>query len=215
MIYFISNLFTAQIISLVWAIALPAVGTSLYFHTKHPLSNCKSTSPIDSDLEVSVKTQMNAKNESIESNAYSCRKTLTKRDRSRHAVGLLWHHFIESYSDPVIVQWSLWWALAMCGFTQVQMYIQFLWQLINPDHANVWNGAVEATLTLFGVAGAFAASYINSKRFEAWNLWVLTVCSATLGGVLLWGTLTDSVWISYVAYVIFGMLTHFMVTLAR
>lgn len=115
----------------------------------------------------------------------------------------------------MVVQWSIWWALAQCGFTQVQMYIQFLWQIINPDHQNVYNGAVEATLTLLGVFGAFAAGYIDSKRLDGWALWLLTVCSATLGGVLLWGTLTDSVWISYVAYVIFGMLTHFMVTLAR
>lgn len=127
---------------------------------------------------------------------------------------LLWQHFYESYSDPVIVQWSLWWALAMCGFTQVQMYIQFLWQTINPDHENVYNGAVEAVLTLLGALGAIGAGYITSRRFAAMNLWVLTVCSAVQGGFLLWSTLADTVWTSYVAYVIFGMLTHFMVTTA-
>lgn len=94
------------------------------------------------------------------------------------------------------------------------MYIQFLWQTINPDHQNVYNGAVEAVLTLLGALGAVGAGYITSKRFEAMNLWVLTVCSAIQGGVLLWSTLTDSVWTSYVAYVIFGMMTHFMVTTA-
>lgn len=210
----------AQIISLVWAIALPAVGTSLYFHASNSTSNRKSTSlEPDSDLERSVKGQqsigMNDNGDAIDQNGYSSIKHVSMGDQTRRAVSLLWHHFIESYSDPVVVLWSLWWALALCGFTQVQMYMQLLWRVINPDHENVWNGAVEATLTLLGVAGAFAAGFINNKRFEAWNRWVLTVCSATLGGVLLWGTLTDSVWISYVAYVIFGMLMHFMVTLAR
>lgn len=95
------------------------------------------------------------------------------------------------------------------------MYSQFLWVTINPDHQNVYNGAVEAILTLLGVAGAFAAGLIDSQRYERWNLWVLTFCSTLMGGVLLWGTLTESIWVSYVAYIIFGMLFHFMVTVAR
>lgn len=95
------------------------------------------------------------------------------------------------------------------------MYSQFLWVTINPDHENVYNGGVEAILTLLGVAGAFAAGLIDSKRYERWNLWVLTLCSLLMGGVLLWGTWTDSIWVSYVAYIVFGMLMHFMVTVAR
>lgn len=218
-----------------WAIALPAVGTSLYFHSVAIKGTTLSPAALDavptsdaSDVEGNgtkpahddgTKSNGNHHHDPqvAQGDARSPKTAvrLSKREQGRQAVGLLWHHFCESYSDPVVVQWSLWWALAMCGFTQVQMYIQFLWQLINPDHQNVWNGAVEATLTLLGAAGAVAAGYIESKRFEQLNLWVLTVCSASLGGLLLWSTLTDSVWVSYVGYVIFGMLTHFMVTLAR
>lgn len=95
------------------------------------------------------------------------------------------------------------------------MYSQYLWVTINPEHQNVYNGAVEAVLTLLGAAGAFAAGFIDSKRYERWNLWVLTVCSTLLGGVLLWGTWGNSIWIAYASYIIFGMLTHFMVTVAR
>lgn len=201
----------AQIISLLWAIVLPSVGNSLYFNANPTASSKHSAVVPDSDVESTPKIRK-----------YNGEVAVTKtpgrvnrREQWKNALRLLYGHFIESYSDPVVVQWSLWWALAMCGFTQVQMYSQFLWQTINPDHANVFNGAVEAMLTLLSVAGAFAAGFIKSKRFEAYNVWVLTVCSALQGGVLLWGTLTDSVWIAYIGYVIFGVLTHFMVTLAR
>lgn len=95
------------------------------------------------------------------------------------------------------------------------MYIQFLWQQINPNHENVYNGAVEATLTLLSVGGAFAAGYINSTRFDRWDLWILASCSALEGVLLLLGALTESVWVSYVTYVIFGMLYNFMITVAR
>lgn len=95
------------------------------------------------------------------------------------------------------------------------MYIQFLWQQINPNHENIYNGAVEASLTLLGVGGAFAAGYINSKKFDRLDLWILASCSAIEGGLLLWGALTDSVWVSYITYVIFGMFYYFMITVAR
>lgn len=188
---------------MVWAIALPAVGMSLYFYadTENPkemlhITASAAVPAVDSDkdlVESKKKSQFSAK----------------------RAVRLLLTHFKESYSDMVVVQWSLWWALAACGFTQVQMYIQFLWQQINPDHQNVWNGAVEASLTLLGVFGAFAAGYMNSKRFDRLDLWMLTVCSALEGLLLLASALTDSVWVSYVTYVLFGMLFHFMITVAR
>lgn len=93
--------------------------------------------------------------------------------------------------------------------------MQFLWQQINPNHANIYNGAVEALLTILGALGAFAAGYFDSKKFNRWNLWILTLCSAIEGCALIWGALTDSVWISYVAYVIFGTIYHFMITVAR
>lgn len=93
--------------------------------------------------------------------------------------------------------------------------MQFLWQDIDPDRDTIYNGAVEAGLTLLGSGAAFAAGYINIERFDRWSVWVLSLCSAAMGGVLLWGTLTAFVWSSYVAYMLVGMATHFMVTVAR
>lgn len=94
--------------SVVWALVLPAVGSSLYFHAKpsDKPPDTEQQQQLSEEAEIKIyQTQRSEKNNSTFS---------TKR-----AVGLLWNHFRESYSDLVVVQWSLWWALAMCGFTQV------------------------------------------------------------------------------------------------
>lgn len=93
--------------------------------------------------------------------------------------------------------------------------MQFLWQAINPNVDQIFNGAVEAALTLFGALGAFAAGFINNGRFDRWSFFILSLVSIFMGGILLGGTLTSDVWVSYVSYVLFGTATHFMITIAR
>ena len=90
----------AQIISLFWAIALPAVSTSLYFHPK-----------VQQDVQVYDPEQ--TEKDKKESDA------VEPKCSGKTAASLLWTHFKNSYSDSTVVLWSLWWALAMCGFVQV------------------------------------------------------------------------------------------------
>lgn len=103
----------AQVISIFWAFALPAVGTSLYFYSKPTtdtsLNGVTTTTTIDSSNEL----KLDFINDQIKSTDDQP-KFSTKR-----AALLLWTHFKESYSNSVVVQWSLWWALAACGFSQV------------------------------------------------------------------------------------------------
>lgn len=47
---------------------------------------------------------------------FSCSKAFT----------LLWTHFTTSYSNHVVIIWSIWWALAMAGFLQVLYYITYI-----------------------------------------------------------------------------------------
>jgi thiamine transporter 2/3 len=57
-----------------------------------------------------------------------------------------------AYGDKTVVKWSLWWALATCGFYQVIFYTQLLWEdIIAISGQNLFNGAVEATYTILGV----------------------------------------------------------------
>lgn len=80
---------------------------------------------------------------------------------------------------------------------------------------NLFNGAVEAALTLLGAIGAFAAGLLDSKRFNRFDIWILTALTTCEGVLLLWGARTQSLYVSYVVYVLFGMIYHFMITVAR
>ncbi|XP_055708650.1 folate-like transporter 3 [Phlebotomus papatasi] len=131
----------------------------------------------------------------------------------QRATVLLWKHFVAGYSNRTVFQWSLWWALAMCGFLQVQTYIQPLWQQID-ERDTFWNGAVEAVLTLFGALSALLAGSLNARLIEKWDLWILTICSAIEGALILVAAFTQYVIVAYVMYILFGTLYHFMITIA-
>ncbi|XP_055602734.1 thiamine transporter 1-like isoform X2 [Uranotaenia lowii] len=134
---------------------------------------------------------------------------------SCHRAGrLLWTHFIAAYSNLTVVQWSLWWSLAMAGFIQVQTYVQLLWQVINQDHDYLYNGGAEALLTLFGAISALLAGYVANRVFEQWALWILTGCSALQGGLILYSSFATNIWVAYVVYILFGVLYMFMITMA-
>lgn len=130
------------------------------------------------------------------------------------ATSLLWQHFLDSYSNPKIVQWSLWWSLAMAGFLMVQIYVQLLWQEIDGDREYLLNAGVEATLTLFGAIAAFLAGLLTSKAFQKYDLWILTFCSLLEGIFVVISSQTNSIWIAYAMYVLFGVLYTFMITIA-
>lgn len=99
--------------------------------------------------------------------------------------------------------------------TQVQSYIQPLWKEIDPNETNLYNGAVEALITLLGAISAFVAGFLNSKSFNRYEIWILTILMVVEGGLLFWAALTTSLWCCYISYVIFGMIYHFTITVAR
>lgn len=49
------------------------------------------------------------------------------------ATTLLWSHFHNAYTNVKVLQWSLWYALGLCGYLQVISYIQVLWKDLKPD----------------------------------------------------------------------------------
>jgi solute carrier family 19 (thiamine transporter), member 2/3 len=182
--------FAAQAVSLIVAISLPSVGISLYFYAIPEKSDGSSDS-----------------NDSKES------ETRPKLSLTR-AYNLLWKHFLESYSNPKIVQWSFWWALAMAGFLMVQIYVQLLWQEIDQSDGVLLNAGVEAALTLFGAIAAFLAGFLTSKTFKKFDLWVLTLCSLLQGVFIIVSSQTTSIWVAYAMYILFGVLYSFMITIA-
>lgn len=49
------------------------------------------------------------------------------------AFQLLWSQIRRSYSNSTVQLWSVWYAVAMCGYLQVIAYIQVLWNKIDSD----------------------------------------------------------------------------------
>lgn len=175
------------------AICLPSVGISLYFYT------------IPSD---------NASNITDESFDELKTSEVKPKFSYSHATKLLWKHFVESYSNLKVVQWSFWWALAMAGFLMVQFYVQILWQTVDTDREHLWNAGVEAVLTLFGAISALLAGYMTSKTFQKYDLWILAVCSLLQGVTTIISSQTDNIFVAYSMYILFGVFFSFMITIA-
>lgn len=76
----------------------------------------------------------------------------------------------------------------------------------------MWNGAIEAALTLLGAGAALLAGYLTSYKG---GLLTLTICSFLEGGAILVSAQTTSLWLSYLGYIVFGVLYMFMITIAR
>lgn len=97
----------------------------------------------------------------------------------------------------------------------MQSYIQLLWKEIAPNETDLYNGAVEALITLLGAMSAFAAGLLDSKRFHRYEVWILTALTCIEAILLLWAAFTSYLWCCYIAYIVFGIIYQFMVTVAR
>ncbi|KAJ8951851.1 hypothetical protein NQ318_019826 [Aromia moschata] len=168
--------FGAMIFATAWAVLLPPVKKSIYFHREE-----------------------------------------TEKRPLRAKFGAAFHlmagHFVNSFSNGCVLKWSLWFALSTCGFIQVQTYMQPLWAAIVDDSDRaIFNGAVEAVLTVIGFLGALLAGVLRVDWKTKGEL-LLTVCSLLQGFLMLFSSRTEYIVLCYVCYVAFGALYHFMITI--
>ena len=84
----------------------------------------------------------------------------------RNAYALLWKHFIQAYTNYRVAKWSVWWALATCGYLQVVSYIQLLWQTAVMPGDMIYNGAVDF---VYAIVGKEDASAIFDKTCALFN----------------------------------------------
>ena len=77
-----------------------------------------------------------------------------------------WQDFKTFYSVPALLKWSLWWALATCGYLQVGNYVQSLWKEIatSTGVSYEYNGLVEAITTLCSAFAAFILSFMQARH---------------------------------------------------
>lgn len=71
---------------------------------------------------------------------------------------MLFDDFVQCYRCRTLLAWSLWWALATCGYFQIINYSQPLWEHILSSKENIiYNGYVETLSTLLGEAALLAS----------------------------------------------------------
>ncbi|KAJ3652559.1 hypothetical protein Zmor_018513 [Zophobas morio] len=160
----------------IWAIFLPPVSKSLYFHSE------------------------DSKNQPLSKKAKSAFK-------------LMKSHFINAYTNIYVLKWSIWWALSTCGYVQVEFYLQPLYSAIQDDDTNIYNGAVEAIITLLGFLAALLAGYLKFN-WEIKGELTLGLFSLIQGALIVAVSQTEYLFLCYAFYIVFGILYHFMITIA-
>lgn len=127
---------------------------------------------------------------------------------------LLWAHFKTAYTNFTVIRYSLWYSLAVCLYYQITSYVQALWSEIGGPDTMLWNGAVEAILTLAGSLVALAAGFVPQKLLTPQNTILgLSVIAIAEGCGLLLATRTTTLMASYAGYTLFGVLHAFSITL--
>lgn len=188
----------AQTSATIWALLLPSVKTSMYFHRATlPPTMC---TPINDGGNDSLSDKTSVSSPSFKQKILS-------------AFILIQMHFKTSFTNLTVLQWSIWYALAMAGYIQVTAYVQALWGEVDSTQQAVWNGAVEAILTLLGAVVSLLAGYIHSSFLRPRSsLLALSVLSLGQGGAILLATTTNQLVVSYVGYIVFGILYAFTIT---
>ncbi|KAJ8280542.1 hypothetical protein GJAV_G00056070 [Gymnothorax javanicus] len=125
----------------------------------------------------------------------------------------LWRDTLQCYTRSLL-SWSVWWALATCGYNQTLNYVQVLWEHVQPSqNFTIYNGGVEALSTLFGAASAYGVGFVQVD-WATWGELALGSCSALGAASLFLMTFMGSIWVCYAAYVIFKSLYMLLITIS-
>ncbi|KAH8420806.1 hypothetical protein KR222_005454 [Zaprionus bogoriensis] len=178
----------SQVLALLWSFALPKVDNSLYFHQQIAVENAPDS-------------------------AANAVPTAAKPDKLR-PLRLLWTHFHSAYTNPLVLQWSLWYAVGLAGYLQVTTYMQVVWTSFDNVPNVIWNGAVDAALTALAALFALIAGYLPGRFKPRTNLLSLSALSVLEGGCILLASWTTNIYLSYLGYVLFGALYGFTITVA-
>ncbi|XP_051283249.1 thiamine transporter 1 [Dicentrarchus labrax] len=131
-----------------------------------------------------------------------------------HVLRLLFEDFLHCYRCRPLLAWSLWWALATCGYFQVINYVQPLWENIRPSHDyEIYNGYVETLSTLLGALAALLVGYLP----VCWALWgelVLCVLSLLMAVCVFVMDTLRNIWLCYSSYIVFRATYMLLITVA-
>nr|XP_012222669.1 PREDICTED: thiamine transporter 2-like [Linepithema humile] len=205
---------SASTIATVWSFFLPSVGQSIYFHRASVSDEEQGKGTLDHHSQ-HLSNSRELANNKIDEKKHCCYAVSAAPllRKIRNAYALLWKHFVQAYTDYRVVKWSVWWALATCGYLQVINYMQLLWQTAVGPNDMIYNGAVDF---IYAIVGAVTVFCVGKVRLN-WTLIgdiMLSVFSLLEGVILLASSYSHNIWLLYAAYVTFGVIYHTMVTVA-
>ncbi|XP_013873597.1 thiamine transporter 1 [Austrofundulus limnaeus] len=198
---------------------LPMPQRSMFFHRKHP-REAQSVEGVKGTVEAEqrsgsldemrgenvqkVETKDAEEDEGESDGAKSCSQVILQ----------LWRDFRQCYSSRQLLYWSLWWAMATCGYNQTVNYVQVLWEHIEPSqNFSIYNGGVEATSNLLSAATAYGIGFTD-VRWEQWGELALGGFSGLGAAALFLMTFTGNIWVCYSSYVVFKCLYMLLITIA-
>ena len=151
----------------IFALALPSVSWRKIEHRYASTNKSEFEQPVQiSILTINITSTVEdnkvADCQNVENVSSTEKKPQNYKEFVIYRLKKIWSEFKMIYSDSFIVKWSLWWALATCGFFQVGNYIQTLWATVQTDIENpdVYNGIVEAANTFLGELLCLVQRYI-------------------------------------------------------
>uniref|UniRef100_A0A3P8ZFP1 Solute carrier family 19 member 3a n=1 Tax=Esox lucius TaxID=8010 RepID=A0A3P8ZFP1_ESOLU len=119
----------------------------------------------------------------------------------------------ECYSSVTVLFFCVWSAMGKCGYYQITLYVQLLWESKQPPYNfTAYNGGVEAMATLSGSVASIAVGHLALE----WTLWgelVLGVFTALSAGVLYLMSMTSNIWVCYICYALFKTIYMELITI--
>jgi hypothetical protein len=147
----------------------------------------------------------------IVSERHDASRRYTYLDYTRAYFRSLLRNFLAAYRQWHIVKWSLWFALATCGFLQIGNYIQNLWSVIQTD-SELYNGYTELANNIVSTVLVLCVQFltVDWAVLGEFALGLMTCIQALL---LFLMTKTASIWIAYAFYVAYSSLYQLMITI--
>ncbi|XP_010770876.1 thiamine transporter 1-like [Notothenia coriiceps] len=160
--------------------------------------------PGEEMVEKEAGERVDEKDKDLEVGARSCSQVLLQ----------LWRDFLQCYSSRQLLYWSVWWAMATCGYNQTANYVQVLWEHVQPSqNGSIYNGGVEAVSNLLGAATAYGIGF-TEVRWDQWGELALGGFSGLGAAALFLMTFIRNIWVCYAGYIVFKCLYMLLITIA-
>uniref|UniRef100_A0A8C4QTN0 Solute carrier family 19 member 3b n=1 Tax=Eptatretus burgeri TaxID=7764 RepID=A0A8C4QTN0_EPTBU len=228
--YFVLNIISMTCVSIAFLTSclLPTPQHSMFFHRDLTANTVDRKMSIG---QISIDNDIHSEKKICQSNSSVCVSDIPKEFEPAEFVDLplnllpasavvspmvvfsqLWKDFLNCYTNKSLLLWSVWWALATCGYLQVVNYVQTLWSTVGAN-ATVYNGGVEAISTLTAAMASFAVGYIHVD-WAVWGEVALGAFSILDAGMLIIMALIENIWVCYSLYIVFKGSYMFLITIS-